>query len=96
MVQDALHALDEKAKTSGAYGVSTERQLDTSRPHLAPPPGAELATVHVRCVGCATHSAVWSGRRAVPNQVLEPINNISQRVKQCSNPSFRVVEFLGE
>lgn len=50
-LQDALAELDADAKASGAYGLSTDRQLDTSRPHLPPPPGAELATVHVRYVG---------------------------------------------
>lgn len=53
-LQDALVALEARARAAGAYGVSTERQLDASRPHLAPPPGAELATVHVRYVGCAS------------------------------------------
>lgn len=50
-LQDALAELDADAKASGAYGLSTDRQLDTSWPHLPPPPGAELATVHVRYVG---------------------------------------------
>jgi hypothetical protein len=60
VVQDAADRLEADARAAGAFGLGTDRHLEGVQPLLAPPPGAELATVHVRYAKSDSPSCLMS------------------------------------